>query len=120
AASSASVSSVTKRRAGLSISRAPRRRIWSSIGSAGRRARGTVLSHAQELQELDALAHAAPQHGRALQHLPHELGDLARPEEERAVELLLHLEDLAVREVRVLERRDLEAVGGDQLSRLVA
>src|SRR5262249_62125669 len=88
--------------------------------SAGRGARGAVLSLTQELQKLDALARPAAQHRRALQHLPHELGDLARPEEESSVELVLHLEDLLVRQMRILDRRDLEAVVGDQLTRFVA
>src|SRR4030095_5277974 len=125
-----------KRGAARATSRAPRRTIWSNITadapialdpghprgdrSAGRRARGAVPSLAQELKELDALAHPAAQHGRALQHLPHELGDLARPEEEGSVELFLHLEDLPVRQMRILERGDLEAVVGDQLARFVA
>src|SRR5215813_13526064 len=87
---------------------------------AGGRARGAVLALAQELKELDALAHPAAQNGRALQHLPHELGDLTGPEEEGAVELLLHLEDLLVRQMRILDRGDLEAVVGDQLARFVA
>src|SRR5262249_8026669 len=88
--------------------------------STGRRARGAVPSQAEELKEFDPLAEAAPHHGRALDHLPHDLGDLARSEEEGAVKLLLHLEDVSVREVRVLERGDLEAVLRDELPRLVA
>ena len=35
-----------------------------------------VLSRAQKLKELDPLAEAAPHHGRALDHLPHDFGDL--------------------------------------------
>src|SRR5215831_6816689 len=136
AVSSWSELSVTKRRAGLSISRAPRRMILSNVTadvptaldsarpredrSAGRRARGAVLPLTQELKELDALAHPAAQNGRALQHLPHELGDLARPEEEGSVELFLHLEDVLVRQMRIFDGRDLEAVVGDQVARFVA
>src|SRR5215510_13669038 len=125
AASRVSVWSATNRPTGLSISRAPRRRIWSKVTeraptSTGRRTRGAVLSHAKELKELDPLAEAAPHNGRALDHLPHDLGDLPRAEEEGAVKLLLHLEDVSVGDVSIKKRGDLEAILCDELPRLVA
>ena len=63
----------------------------------GRRAGGdaagrTVLPRAQVVQELHALTQAPAHDHRTLHHLPADLRDLARPEEERAVEPLLHLE----------------------------
>src|SRR4030095_8342968 len=79
-------------------------------------ARRTVLPLAQEFEELEALTETTPHHRGALEHLPQDLGDLARPEEERAIELLLHLEDVAVGEMRVLDRGDLEAVLANELA----
>src|SRR5262249_3492272 len=89
-------------------------------GRDRRLARGTVLSLPEEVEELDALAQTTPHHRRALEHLPGDLGDLARPEEELSIELLLHLEDVLVREMRVLDRRHLEAVLADEVSGLVS
>src|SRR5262245_24918803 len=78
--------------------------------------RRAVPSLAQEFEELETLTKTTAHHRGALEHLPHDLGDLARPEEERAIELLLHLEDVAVREMRVLDRGDLEAVLAHELA----
>src|SRR5262245_11448509 len=66
----------------------------ASAGRDRRLARGTILSLPQEVKELDALAQTTPHHRGALEHLPGDFGDLARAEEELAIELLLHLEDV--------------------------
>src|SRR5215472_19219911 len=72
------------------------------------------LSMPQELEELDALAQAAAHHLRALDHLGEQGGDLAAPEIEAFVECLERLEDLGMRQVRVVQGRDLHAALVDE------
>src|SRR5215470_10045905 len=72
------------------------------------------LAAAQELEELDALAQAAAHHFRALDHLGDQGGDLAAPEIEALVKGLERLEDLGVRQVRIVQRRDLHATLVDE------
>src|SRR5690348_4012017 len=73
------------------------------------------LPLAQELEELDAFAQAAHHHLGAPHHLADDRRDLAGAEVEALVEDLDGIEDLAVREVRIVERRDLDAVLVDEL-----
>src|SRR5262245_43111318 len=70
---------------------------------------------AQEGEELDALAQAALHHLRTLDHLADDRRDLRRAEIEAAVEVLDRMEDLAVAEMRIVQRRDLHALVVDQL-----
>src|SRR5689334_22812803 len=70
---------------------------------------------AQEGEELDAFAQAALHHLRAPDHLADDRGDLGRAEIEAAVEVLHRVEDLAVAETRIVQRRDLHAALVDQL-----
>ena len=70
---------------------------------------------AQELEELDALAQPALHHLRRAHHLVDDRGDLRRAEVERFVELLDRVENLAVAQVRIVQRRDLDAVVVDQI-----
>src|SRR5690348_14062519 len=72
----------------------------------------------QEVEELDALAQAPLHHLRAPDHLVDDRGDLGRAEIEAPVERLYALENLGVREVRVVQRRDLHAALVDQLRML--
>src|SRR5205085_1488893 len=73
------------------------------------------LPLAQELEELDPLAHTPPHHLRALQHLAEQRCNLAPPEIEAPIELLYRLEDLGVPEVWVMQRSDLHAALVDQV-----
>ena len=69
---------------------------------------------AQELEELDAFAQAALHHVGAADHLADDRADLAGPEVEALVEGLHRVEDLGVAEMRIVQRRDLDAVLVDQ------
>src|SRR5262249_15208265 len=73
------------------------------------------LVRAQKGEELDALAQAAFHHLRALDHLADDRGDLRRAEIEPAIEVLPRVEDLAVAQIRVLQRLNLHAALVDQL-----
>src|SRR5947207_2835032 len=64
---------------------------------------------AQELEELDAFAQAALHHVRRAHHFADDGRDLARAEIELLVEALQRREDLVVGEMRVVQRRDLDA-----------
>src|SRR5581483_10020032 len=72
------------------------------------------LPLAQELEEFDAFAQAAHHHLGALHHIADDGGDLAGAEVEALVEDLDGIEYLAMREVRIVERRDLDAVLVDE------
>ena len=81
-------------------------------------ARRRLVALPQELEELHALAQAALHHLRAAHHLADDRGDLRRAEIEAPVEGLDAVEDLGVRQMRVVQRRDLHAVLVDQLGML--
>ena len=74
-----------------------------------------VFAVAQELEEFHALAQAAHQHVARGEHLAHDLGDLGGAEIELLVEILHRLEDFGMAEMRIVERRDLGAVIGQQI-----
>src|SRR5579875_2751997 len=73
------------------------------------------LALAQEVEELDAFAQAPLHHLGTLDHLAHDRGDLAGAEIELFVEGLDRVEDLLVAQMRIMQRRDLNAVLVDQL-----
>src|SRR5882724_2122031 len=74
-----------------------------------------VFAGAKKLEELHALAQATHQHLRRGEHLAHDRCDLRRSEIELLVEVLHRLEDFGVAEVRIVERRDLRTVLGQQV-----
>ena len=63
----------------------------------------------QKVEEFHAFAQAALHHFRARDHLRHDGGDLGGAEIEFLVEVLDRIEDLAVAQVRIVQRRDLRA-----------
>src|ERR1700687_1799440 len=65
------------------------------------------LPVAQELEELDPLAQPAPHHLWAHDHLGDQRGDLLSAEIEALVKGFERFEDFGVRQMRVVERRDL-------------
>src|SRR5579884_14937 len=73
------------------------------------------LPVAEELEEFDALAQAAPHHFGAFDHFRDQRGDLLPAEVEALVEGFERLEDLGVRQVRVVQRCDLHAALVNQL-----
>src|SRR5262249_4157845 len=73
------------------------------------------LPAAQELEELDTFAQPTAQHLRALDHLGDERRDLFSAKIESLVEGLERLEDLSVREVRIVQWRELHPALVDQL-----
>ena len=68
----------------------------------------------QEVEELHAFAQSADHHLRAGDHFADDGGDLWRTEIEGAVKSLDVVEDFRVREVRVVQGRDLDAVFVDE------
>src|SRR5580698_1036129 len=62
--------------------------------------RRQFLSFAQELEEFDAFARAAPEHVPVRQHLAHDRRDLSRAEIEALVEDLERIEDFLVAQMR--------------------
>src|SRR5262249_18954017 len=87
----------------------PRRRLGRAPHSVRRR------TLAQETEEFDALAQAPHHHLGARDHLAHDRGDLAGAKIESPIEGLDAVEDLLVRQVRIMQRRDLDAVFVDEL-----
>jgi len=69
--------------------------------------RGVAL--AQEVKELDAFPQPAFHHLRAANHLADDCGDLAGAEIESPVKLLDGIEYFRMREMRIVQRRDLHA-----------
>ena len=64
----------------------------------------------KKLEELHALAQPALHHLRAAHHFTHDRGDLRRAEVELLIKRLDAVEYLGVRQMRVGQRRDLDAV----------
>src|SRR5215831_281612 len=75
--------------------------------------RGAAL--AQEMKEFDAFTQPPLHHLRAADHFADDGSNLAGAEIEAAVEFLDRVEDFAVAQMRIVQRRDLHAVFVDEL-----
>ena len=74
----------------------------------------------EELEEFYAFAQPSSHHLRAGNHFRNDRGDLRRPEIEALIKFLDRVEDPAVTEMRIMQRRDLNAVIIDQVKNGVA
>src|SRR5208283_4475707 len=78
-------------------------------------ASGRAVTLLEELEELNPFPQPALHHLRAADHLVDDRGDLRRPEVKPPVERLHVVEDFRVRQMRIMQRRDLYAAVIDQL-----
>src|SRR5579859_3816898 len=74
-----------------------------------------VFAVLEELEELHAFAQTPHQHVARGQHLLDDLHDLGRAEVELLVKVLDRIEDFGVAQMRIIQRRDLGAVIGQQI-----
>ena len=69
----------------------------------------SISSSAQKVKKFHTLTQPALHHFRTHDHLSHNRGDLGRTEIEFFIEILDRVEDLAMAQVRIVQRRNLRA-----------